>query len=230
MAENQQPVPELLYHTLLKVIVEHPATGGNIQTAYPLGTHTNLDTAKQFANKALQTLGYVPSDFAEYEVRSASHPAVWKHGDGTAVYAKSHDGGTEFVIGLATTANNLQLAAGPDDVPTLPKGVDHLQYVIQTKIDYNRDRSGAVQATDVEAVFLHRADALAAAKACLVAEGTEYAQYDVRDSAEMGGEWPFGEDVVVHAVANTGENFTVAIRTVPGAHHRHAKTTKSSKE
>jgi hypothetical protein len=39
----------------------------------------------------------------------------------------------------------------------------------------------------------------------------------------MSGEWPFGEDVVVHAVTQTGENFVVAVRTVPGAHKKHAK-------
>ena len=43
-------------------------------------------------------------------------------------------------------------------------------------------------------------------------------------------QWPFGEDVLVHAVAQTGENYTVAVRTPPEAHKAHAKHTKHRSE
>jgi hypothetical protein len=41
---------------------------------------------------------------------------------------------------------------------------------------------------------------------------------------ESGTEqWPFGEDVLVHAVAATGENYCVAVRTAEGARERFGK-------
>jgi hypothetical protein len=102
--------------------------------------------------------------------------------------------------------------------------------VLQTKVDYNADRSGEAQATDVEGVYARRADAVAAARRCLVSADVtrgDYAQYDEReDDGKDDGDWPFGENVVVHAVAQTGENYLVAVRTVPGSHEKHSKKTK----
>ncbi|GAB1318318.1 hypothetical protein MFIFM68171_08528 [Madurella fahalii] len=47
--------------------------------------------------------------------------------------------------------------------------------------------------------------------------------YDERDDVNQAGEWPFGEEVVVHAVAQTGEHYTVAIKTPMDAYDKHRK-------
>jgi hypothetical protein len=225
MAAKETEIPELLYHTTLTVIDYHTDTSGSTRTVYVLNTHTTLEAAKAFAGRALQTLNYVAEDFTEYEQRATSPVETWKHGDGVMVYARA-PAGQEFLVGLDTKPNTESLAAGVDSTLKLPDPTAHLHYVMQTKTDYNQDKSGAFQTTEIEGCYVHRADAIRAAKNCLVGERADFAQYDERDSVEMTGQWPFGEDVVVHVVAQTGENYTVAVRTVPGAHKLHAKKTK----
>ena len=222
--ESAHGIPELLYHTTLTVIDYKDDTSGATQTVYVLGTNSTLPTAKAFAKTALQGLGYEPDDFASYAVRGTEAEGEWPHGDGVLVYAKA-PAGHEFLVGIQTTTNFEELGATPEGgVFIAPEATLH--YVLQTAIDYNRDRTGAAQFTQVEGCFEHRADAIDAAKRCLVGEDvkkSDFAQYDERDSIEEDGDWPFGDDVVVHAVAQTGENYNVAVRTVPGAHKKHAK-------
>ncbi|KAJ2904350.1 uncharacterized protein MKZ38_008266 [Zalerion maritima] len=217
-------VPELLYHTTLTVIDYYVDTSGSTRKVFVLGTHTQLDKAKEFAVGALKELGYEADDFAEYVVRKPGEE--WKHGDGVIVYTKA-EAGQEFLVGIDTKDNTEKLPEGRDGQLELPRGVDHLHYVLQTKIDYNQDRSGTFQSTEIEGCYIKRADAFAAARKALASgegalERDDFAQYDERkDGAEST--WPFGEDVLVHAIAQTGENYTVAVRTVPGAHKQHAK-------
>ncbi|KAH7126445.1 hypothetical protein B0J13DRAFT_530988 [Dactylonectria estremocensis] len=210
-------VPELLHHTTLTVIDYHEDPSGATRSVYVLGTHSTLEASKVFATSALQGLKYEPSDFAEYTVRSAG---PWTHGDGVLVFARA-PAGQVFLIGIDTTPNNEALPASPDGAVVLPQGADLLHYVLQTTIDYNQDRTGSVQATEIEGSYVLRADAWAAARKCLDPE--QFVKYDMLESDEMAGQWPFGDDVVVHAVAETGQNFVVAVRTVPGAHKKHGK-------
>ncbi len=219
---ENSPIPEELFHTTLTVVDFHHDTSGSTRDVYVLGTHTTLSAAKAFALSALSHLGYQPDDFSEYTTRADILPEAWKHGDGVMVYAKAPKG-QAFLIGLDTKPNTESLPGGPDDTLLLPEGHDHLHYVLQNRIDYNQDKSGAYQTTEIQGCYARRSDALAAAKATLQADREEYVQYDDRDDMESDGEWPFGEEVVVHAVAHTGENHTVAVKTVPGAHKRHRK-------
>lgn len=208
------PAPEHLFHTTLTVGSPQAADS----TFYVLGTHSELGAAKRFAAVALESLNYTPEDFASYEVYTPG--AEWSHGDGSVVFATAANG-KQLLVGLATTPNNLGLAAGPDGGVVLPANVDHLHYLLQTMTDYNRDRSGSSRSTELEGCYLHRADAIAAAEACLVAPGVEFAHLDKRSSADSDGEWPFGDNVVVHAVSYTGENIVVSVQTTPDAHRKH---------
>ncbi|KAK3388749.1 hypothetical protein B0T20DRAFT_464992 [Sordaria brevicollis] len=55
-------------------------------------------------------------------------------------------------------------------------------------------------------------------------EGRLKAEAAADKEEESGSEqWPFGEDVLVHAVAATGENYCVAVRTAEGARERFGK-------
>jgi hypothetical protein len=227
-------VPDLLYHTLLTVIDFNEDTSGYTQSTYPLGTHTSLPAVKTFAAHALEELNYRPDDFAEYAVRNreTSEDEDWRHGDDVIAYARAPGGRREFVVKLATTqqpnAENLPAAAGgPGETPRLPPSsaaaADPLHYVIRTRIDYDQGRGeGVVQATEIDGVYVRRSDALRAAKGMLGGR-EEFAQYDERGDDGEEGQWPFGDDVVVHAVAQTGENYTVAVRTVSESHEKHAK-------
>jgi hypothetical protein len=229
MAEEKN-IPELLYHTTLTVIDYHVDTSGSTRGVYVLGTHTTLESAKAFSLTALQGLGYEEDDFAEYKARSkklsTDEEEDWPYGDGVLVYAKA-PAGQEFLVSLDTkpnTENLLEDVASGNHVLKLPQGFGHLHYVLQTKIDYNQDKSGAFQTTEIEGCYVRRADALLAACVALAELDREsFSQYDERGDEKEAGDWPFGEDVVVHAVAETGENYSVCVRTVPGAHKRYRK-------
>lgn len=210
-------VPEQLYHTLLYYV--DGQTSGAPFPAFPLATHTDLKVAKEFAQLALQKLGYSVDDFEHFDVHDAESNH-WSHGDGAIVWAKAANG-SEIEVIIDTTPNNEQLLGGPDYKLQLPKGSDRLHYVVQTTIDLNKDRSGAAQRSEIEGVYAHRSTAILAAKqqlAELVANG-EFAQYSERSDLQegKGKEWPYGEDVIVHAIAQTGENYYIAVKTVPEA-------------
>ncbi|KXX75640.1 hypothetical protein MMYC01_208002 [Madurella mycetomatis] len=221
-ANGNPPVPEQLYHTTLTVEEFHEDASYSTKESYVLGTHTTISGAKAFALEVLTHMDYKPGDFAEYATCLDTPSESWKHGDSVVVYARTHTG-YEFLVGLAAKPNTGSLPAGTDGTLLLPKGIDHLHYVLQNKTDYNQDRSDTYQTTEIVGCYLQRAEALAAAKAVLRADCREYAQYDERDDMDQAGEWPFGEEVVIHAVAQTGENFTVAIKTAKDAYKKYRK-------
>lgn len=218
-------VPDLLYHTVLTVDERNAAPGKQspIPRVYVLGTHAQLDAAKSFATQVIPTLGYDKSDFDVYEEKTTPESAeTWKHGDGIVVYAKA-PAGQIFTVGTDTKSNTEKLRALPDGSLVLPNGIDHLHYMLQTTVDYKRDPAIS---TEIQGAFVRRDDAVKATKECLVGEEVspaDYAQYDVRDAVDEPESWPYGEDVYVHAVANTGENHLVSLRTPPSAYLRHRK-------
>lgn len=204
-------VPDLLYHTTLVVYGGNEDLASRARSAFVLGTHTALAAAKAFSSTALQGLGYEPSDFVEFAVNDGT--GEWTHGDGVVVYAKA-PAGQEFAVGIDTTPNDQGFAAGgPDGTLHLAGIADgtkdsdparHLHYVLQTEVDYDQSHKreeGAARigvnthfkSTEIEGCFLHRADAIAAARKCLKDSGYEFAQYDERDTlgpAEDVGDTP----------------------------------------
>jgi hypothetical protein len=220
--KSQTFVPEFLYHTYLKVDEHGVETKEVIPRFYVLGTHATVESAKNSAATVIPKLGYEESDFDIYEER----PKVggeWKHGDGVVVYAKA-PAGQEFFVGIDTKLNSGDLPAKEDGSLVLPQGVDHLHYVLQTVIEYRGDDQAAT--TEIQGSYVKRTVALEGAKSCLldsdITEG-DFAEYDARDDLGERDDWPYGEDVLVHAVANSGENYLVSVKSPPSAYLRHSK-------
>ncbi|MBE3048134.1 hypothetical protein IMZ48_37640 [Candidatus Bathyarchaeota archaeon] len=221
-------VPDTLFHTLLTVVDFHTDPSGGTRSTWVLGTHTTLPAAMAFAKNSLASLGYDKSDFATYEeaptggtpLPDGTEQKDWTHGDGYIVWAKAA-AGQVFEINIDAKPNYAGYPAGKNSTPVLPDGMDHLHYVLQTHIDYNKDRSGAAQETGVEGAYAKRSDAMIAAKGLLLKR--EFDEYDEREEGDAKGAWEFGEDVVVHAVKGSGENYDVSVRTVPGAHKMHGR-------
>jgi hypothetical protein len=198
---------DLLYHVLCEVIDYHEDKSGATRTTNIVGTYTSLPAAKAAALSCLKTLGYNPSEFSDYEENT--DVKTWKHGDGVIVYAKA-PAGQEFKVRLDTTPNGHGFKVNKEGMVT-----DRLNYVIQTRIDYNDDRIGGIQTTEIEGVYHVRKEAYEAAYKALLddAEGItkeSFARYDERD-LQMD-DWPYEEEVLVHAVSTSGENFLVAVK------------------
>ncbi len=94
--------------------------------------------------------------------------------------------------------------------------------VLQTVINYNNDRVGGIQTTEVEGTYSTRKEAYEAAKKCLLDEEVtkgSFVEYDEKE--EFQGEWPYGDECWVHAVGQTGENFNVFVKAQPHSHKHH---------
>jgi hypothetical protein len=109
-------------------------------------------------------------------------------------------------------ANNASLSATSDGQVVLPEGVDSLNYVVQVVVDSNQDSVGSVPKAHINGSYVDRADALSAARNCL--DPAEFVEYDMQDDPDVVDQWPFGEDVVVHAVSKTGQIQCVAVNRV----------------
>ncbi|KAI6756151.1 hypothetical protein HG530_011887 [Fusarium avenaceum] len=209
--------PELLYHTILTVIDYHVDPSGAQRSIYILGTHSTLEAAKDSSYGVLQSIRYKPQDFVQFAVHS-SHTGTWAHGNGVLVYARA-PAGQVFLVSVQATPNNENLMMNHEGGIILPRGISSLHYVVQTTIDYNKDRTGCEQEMQIEGTFVHRSRALAAANKLL--DPLDYVDYETPE--KMADEWPFGEEVVAHAVAETGQNITVAVTTVSDSHLSHGK-------
>ncbi|KAF4333301.1 hypothetical protein FBEOM_12887 [Fusarium beomiforme] len=210
-------ISEFLYHIILTVIDFHLDPSGAKQSTYILGTRATIEAAKDSAFGVIRLMGYEPDDFTEYAVHS-KQTGDWPHGDGVMVYAKSPSGQV-FLVSIKTSPNAEKLMTDNDGYVLLPHGISSLHYVTQTVIDYNKDRTGGVQEMQIEGTFVHRDDARKAAGELL--DPTEYTEYDTPEN--MKGEWPYGDDVLAHAVSETGENTIVEIKTVIDPYHKHGK-------
>lgn len=210
---------DLLYH-IKRTITDYAADkSGATRTTDILGTFTDLHAAKEAALKSLEKEGFKKDDFELYKVNDGSDD--WAHGEGIMVFAKAPSG-SEFEVRLDTKPNINKFKGNEQGAVIEP----YLHYVLQTTINYNNDRIGGIQTTEVEGAYGTRKAAFEAAKVALLDEEVKkesFAEYDERDTEDEKGEWPYGEDVLVHAVAETGENFLVAVKAQPGAHHHHGR-------
>jgi hypothetical protein len=206
---------ENLYHVKRTIIDFYKDVSGATQTTDILGTYTSLPAAKAAAQSCLGVEGYKPSDFTVYKEKEKTSED-WPYGDGVLVYAKDA-AKQEFRVSIDTKPNETKLKGNAEG-----KVEGHLHYVLQTKIDYYNDRSGALQTTEVEGTYLLRKDAYNAAPTVLLDKDMtkkSFVEYDEQESYKE--DWPYGENVVVHAVGRNGENFIVSVKTDPIVARKH---------
>ncbi|KAK4195555.1 hypothetical protein QBC40DRAFT_315915 [Triangularia verruculosa] len=248
--ETVQDAPENLYHTTLTIIDHNPSTSGATRHPYILGTHTDMESAKAWARVALQeSLSYSPSDFSKFVAQPSLHPCQeWPYGENIQVYALSPSG-QEFLVGIVARPNEDKLPhhshAEGQDIPQHEtdtcSGHDDLHYILQTRWDFKQAKgdknSNAFQKTEVAGCCAPRREAFQKAKQLLRGERDRgmFAQYDERETGDeeselderkwgKGSGWPFGDEVVIHAVGHGGENYEVAVKSVGGARRRRSKS------
>lgn len=81
-----------IYHITRTITDPNPDLSNYAYTVDVLGTYTNLALAKQAAQAALFSEGYLASDFESYAENDGT-PA-WTHGNEVKVYAKAFAGQT----------------------------------------------------------------------------------------------------------------------------------------
>jgi hypothetical protein len=212
----QKEVPEFLYHIKRTVTDYHEDKSGATRLVDILGTFTDLTAAKKAAFSALASEGYLRDDFEFFESKNEVAPEEWKHPDGVATFAKA-PAGQEFEVRLDTKPNTAGLVGNADG-----EVEGHLHYVLQTTIDYNNDHIGGIQTTEVEGTYMTRKEAHAGAKDCLLDDEitkASFAEYDEKE--QFKGEWPYGDECLVHAVGETGSNFLVSVKAQPHSHKTH---------
>lgn len=209
MAPNQKMTTpaETLYtiKTTLKDFHRNPS--GALQQVQIAGTYTSLAQAKQAAETALYKLGYSEEDLPTYDIKTAANAESWSYGDGVLVHAVAPSK-EEFLVEIETCPNVLKIHSDSES----GKVSDKLSYVLQTTIHYDIDASGAKRETTIGGIYTSRPAAVKAAKKTLLEEDVvtqkSYAEWD-----EFSGQkdWSFGENVVVHAVAENGQNYEVSV-------------------
>lgn len=206
---------ELLFHVKRTITDFAKDKSGATKITDILGTFTELAAAKLAARSALASEGYVKDDFETYEENDGK--STWAYGDGVLVFAKTPAGQTVEVT-IDTKPNALNFKGNADG-----EVEGHLHHVLQQTIYYNKDATGASQTTEVEGTYPTREAARKAARTALLDDEVtkeSFAVYEEFDDER--DEWPYGDDVLVHAVAETGENFNIAVKAQPHSHQHHA--------
>ncbi|KAH0541378.1 hypothetical protein FGG08_004142 [Glutinoglossum americanum] len=94
---------------------------------------------------------------------------------------------------------------------------EQLFHVKRTLIDFHKDPSGALQTVSILGTYTSLTAAKRFAQTALFTEG--YSRDDLTTYKINSGEesWPYGDGVIVHAIAPSGETFNVAVDTKPNA-------------
>ncbi|KAM3437924.1 hypothetical protein MY4824_003573 [Beauveria thailandica] len=211
-------VPDQLFHTILTVVNRRGLPASANHEVHVLESHGTLAAAKSYATgECLKTLGLEPQEFTLYAVKPTEQTEVedWPYGDGVLVFGRAPTG-SEMHIAIETGPNQESLTMRPDGRLFLPDGAQFLHYILQTSIDYNVDRCGCRLTTEIIGAYVHRQNAWVAAHKAL--DRDQFVQYDDSHDPQFVGQWPFGEDVAVHAIAETGQNCFVAVQKPLWAH------------
>ncbi|EXJ81115.1 hypothetical protein A1O3_07403 [Capronia epimyces CBS 606.96] len=206
---NGAPEGENLYHVVFTTTHIPKDVNGEVEKVRVVGTYTTLAAAKAAAHRTLFEAGYEREFFDDYETNQEEFIAHHvKRRTGLAVLAKAPDS-TTFRVSVATTPNLLKLQAGEGH-----KVHQDLYYVVQTNVLYSEDDTGEARETNVEGTFTSYEEARKYASQVLLApeDGVtkeSFAEYDEAGPNERDS--GYGENVVVHAVGQNGENFLVSV-------------------
>ncbi|KAK5190939.1 hypothetical protein LTR96_009299 [Exophiala xenobiotica] len=207
---NGAPNGDNLYHIIFSASNSPKDVNEEVEKLRICGTFTDLKAAKVAAHKTLFEAGYEQEWFTEYDTQPqefVEHNI--KRRTGLCVYAVSPDK-TIFRISVATTPNVQGFQA---------MGEDHkihfdLYHVVQTNVEYSEDESGLARETNVEGSFKTYEEARKFASEVLLApeDGVTKESFEQYDEAGPGDkDCGYGENVIVHAVGQNGENILVSV-------------------
>ncbi|KFY56206.1 hypothetical protein V496_06761 [Pseudogymnoascus sp. VKM F-4515 (FW-2607)] len=201
---------ENLYHIVLTTSHIQKDPNSVIEKIRIAGTYCNPVTAKAAAHRCLFDAGYEREWFSQYEVDPAALESHRIHQRmGLVVFAVASDG-TTFRISISTTPNIGHLTTDNED----GRIEADLYYVVQTNVNYANGDEGQDRDVTIEGIFTAYDKALTSAHSVLLSEENgitkkSFAEYD--EAGDKEGDCGFGENVVVHAVGISGENYLISV-------------------
>ncbi|RMZ89689.1 hypothetical protein DV736_g3075, partial [Chaetothyriales sp. CBS 134916] len=204
--------PSQLYHILLVTFHLSKNPTNDVEKLRITGTYVTPKAAKAAAHQVVYDGGYEIEMFNTYDVDHSKlvmeMAKAREASDGLVVHASAQDG-TEFKVFIHVTPNNLQLSTDEED----GRVVTDLFYVVQTEVDYNGDDI-KLKSHSIEGVFTKHLDARKAAFTTLLdkKDGITKESFAAWDEAgENDTDCGYGENVLVHAVGENGDNFLVSV-------------------
>ncbi|KAK5072002.1 hypothetical protein LTS08_000898 [Lithohypha guttulata] len=178
-----------------------------------VGTYDSVPLARAAGHRALFDAGYEGEFFKAYGVTPAFFEAQKvpaQNQSGLLVHAVAQDE-TIFQVRLLTTANDAKWTHQFED-GRICRG---LYYVVKTTTNYNDGSEGeAKRIYSIEGVFEKYVEARKLALDALLVEADgitreSFAQYEevAGDERDCG----YGENVLVHATGQDGENYSIAV-------------------
>jgi hypothetical protein len=202
-----QAPSDTLYHVLLTTSHLEKDINSAVQGLRICGTFTSLPAAKAAAHTCIFSLGYEAEWFSNFRTQ---HDLELIDHDESRIVEATGPGGEVFAVDIATVPNSAGLVSrGSSGRVTMP-----LFHVVQTVVHYGSDSSGESRDTIVKGSFAEYKRAREVAHELLLwfEEGIEkstYVQYE--EAGEEETDCGYGENVVVHAVGNQGENYLVSV-------------------
>ena len=197
-----------LYHIMMIQSHLNRDVNSGVEKVRICSTYTSLDAAKAAAHRCLFDAGYEQEWFTEFEVRFDDRAEGLKRKPGLAVYAVAPDK-TTFSISIATTPNTREYNGNNEGKVMLD-----LYHVLQTRVDYGRDESGEERETNIEGSFESYQAAWNYAHEVLLSDSdgiTRSSFADYHEAAVGETDCGYGENVIVHAVGEDGNNFIVSV-------------------
>jgi len=209
---NGQAPSEEIYHVLITSshLTKDPTQ--QVEKLRVIGTYDSLPLAKAAAHRAIFDAGYEAEFFKAYGVTVDffdQQRVPRQDRDGLLVYAVAQDG-TIFQVRIVTTPNDTKWTHQFEN----GRICRDLYYVVQTTASYYDDEGKSSRVHNIEGVFDSYKEARKLALDALLDEADgmtkeSYAQYDeaVANETDCG----YGENVLVHAVGQNGENLLVSV-------------------
>ncbi|KAJ5482536.1 hypothetical protein N7475_001348 [Penicillium sp. IBT 31633x] len=209
MSQENQPEPDSLYHVILMTSGKK-GLSGQTEKIRITGTYTSVKKAKNAAHRCLFDSGYEREWFSTFE----TSPEVLEgfsayQGIGLTVYAIATDS-TVFRVRISTSPNTLGLTSDNED----GRISTSLFYVVQTNLPYCSHERKPAHDTNVEGVFQSYEEARKYASTLLLSEEDGITASSYEDYCEAGPDerdCEYGDNVIVHAVGKSGENYYVSV-------------------
>ncbi|KAB8207048.1 hypothetical protein BDV34DRAFT_192706 [Aspergillus parasiticus] len=211
MISEKDDTSPRLYHIVLSTTHISKDPNNIIEKVRIPGTYTSLRAAKEAAYSCLFDAGYEREFFTQYETnKDIFEDRNLSERQGLIVFAVALDG-TTFRVRIDTTANNMRLETDYEDgrIPI------SLYYVIQTTFVYNGEKEvSKVRDLNVLGAYVDYQEARRYAENVLLSneDGISKESYEAYDEAAPGErDCGHGENVVVHAVGQYGENYSISV-------------------